>query len=282
MVEQWTENPCVPSSILGGTTLKRLQMQSFFVKNGIFVKKRTLNLIIDIGNTRTKLAVFNNDVLKLVVKVKNTNLINELVSIFEKENISRTIISSVAKTNKEVSSFLSKKSEVIFLNSKTKIPFKNFYKTPSTLGVDRIALMTAAYSTYPNKNVLVIDAGSCITYDFLNIKNEYFGGAIAPGITMKYKAMHHFTANLPLLKPKASVKQGDSTKNAMHQGVINGTVLEIEGIIKQYKNKYDNLTIVLTGGDTIFLAKLVKSSIFANSNFLLDGLNYILNYNLQK
>jgi len=241
-----------------------------------------LNLIIDTGNTRTKLAIFNNDTLQSLCKVKNNKIEKELKFIFSKETIANSIISSVAKIDKEVLSILNSNSTVIVLNSETKIPFKNLYKTPKTLGVDRIALMTAAQKKYPNNNVLVIDAGTCITYDFLNSKNKYFGGAIAPGLKMKYKAMHQFTANLPLLEPKASVKIGNSTKAAMHQGVVNGTVLEIDGVINQYKKNNDILTIVLTGGDTIFLAKLLKSSIFANPNFLLEGLNYILNYNLQK
>ena len=241
-----------------------------------------MNLIIDTGNTRTKLAIFKDDYLQLLIKVKNNKILTELNRIFNEKDIANTIISSVARIDENVISFVTKNSRLLLLNSETKIPFKNLYKTPKTLGVDRIALMAAAQKTHPNKNVLVIDAGTCITYDFLNAKNEYFGGAIAPGIKMKYKAMHQFTANLPLLKPKINVKIGNTTKNAMHQGVINGTVLEINGIIKQYEEKNDNLTIVLTGGDTNLLAKLLKSGIFANPNFLLEGLNYILNYNSQK
>ena len=239
-----------------------------------------MNLIIDTGNTRTKLALFKKEEFISVQKIKNTAVLTELKLLFKTEAIQNCIISSVAGIPQEILQFLTKQSRLIILDSTTKIPFKNLYKTPKTLGVDRIALMAAAQKNHPNKNVLVIDAGTCITYDFLNDKNEYFGGAIAPGLKMKYKAMHQFTANLPLLKPKANVKTGNSTKNAMHQGVVNGTVLEMEGIIHQYKKNNDNLTVVLTGGDTIFLAKLLKSSIFANPNFLLEGLNHILNYNL--
>ena len=239
-----------------------------------------MNLIIDTGNTRTKLALFNKEEFVSVQKIKNTAVLVELKKLFKTAHIKHAIISSVAGISNEIINFLKNKITLVVLDSTTKIPFKNLYKTPKTLGVDRIALMAAAQKNYPHKNVLVIDAGTCITYDFLNDKNEYFGGAIAPGLKMKYKAMHQFTANLPLLKPKANVKIGNSTKNAMHQGVINGTVLEMEGIIHQYKKNNDNLTVVLTGGDTIFLAKLLKSSIFANPNFLLEGLNHILNYNL--
>jgi len=239
-----------------------------------------LNLIIDTGNTRTKIAVFKLDSLIHLEKIKTKKILLEVKKIVKRYTINKAIVSSVAKFSTEISLFLSKNDiKVINLNAKTKIPFKNLYKTPETLGVDRIALMASAQKNYPNKNVLVIDAGTCITYDLINTNKEYFGGAIAPGVKMKYEALHQFTANLPLLKPKANTQIGNSTKNAIHQGVINGTILEIEGIINQYQNNNDNLTIVLTGGDTFFLAKLLKSSIFANPNFLLEGLNYILNYN---
>ena len=239
-----------------------------------------MNLIIDTGNTRTKLAIFNNDDLLSLIKVKNKKVVDTLKAVFKDYTIKNAIISSVSKTNKKLRHFLSDKVNLLILDASTKIPFNNLYKTPKTLGVDRIALMAAAQKYYPNTNVLVIDAGTCITYDFLNSKQEYFGGAIAPGLQMKYNAMHQFTANLPLLKPKANVKLGNTTKNAMHQGVINGTILEIKGIINQYKQNNNNLTVVLTGGDSIFLAKLLKSGIFANPNFLVEGLNHILNYNL--
>jgi type III pantothenate kinase len=241
-----------------------------------------MNLIIDIGNTRAKLAIFKNDELEKVVVVKTKDLHNKVKTLFKKQVFENSIVSSVAKTPKRTLNFLEKHSFCIDLSYETKIPFKNLYKTPKTLGVDRIALMAASVKKFPNKNVLVIDAGSCITYDVINAKDEYYGGVIAPGLNMKYKAMHHFTEKLPLLKPKADIELGNSTKNAMHQGVVNATVFEMEGFINNYNQKFTNLTIVLTGGDTIFLADLLKSSIFANPNFLLEGLNHILNYNLQK
>ncbi|MCL4160212.1 UNVERIFIED_CONTAM: hypothetical protein GTU68_064981, partial [Idotea baltica] len=160
------------------------------------------------------------------------------------------------------------------------IPFKNLYSTPKTLGIDRIALVCASVEQFPDKNVLIIDAGTCITFDFITNKNHYLGGAISPGIRMRYKSLHKFTANLPLLdtkKPKKSI--GNSTANSMHSGVVQGVLFEIDGAIQKYKLKYPDLTVILTGGDTNFLSKQLKSSIFANSNFLLEGLNYLLQYN---
>ncbi|MCF6350925.1 MAG: type III pantothenate kinase [Flavobacteriaceae bacterium] len=241
-----------------------------------------MNLIVDIGNTRTKIALFNKDKLKKARIIKTKKLLNEIKIIFEKYRIEHSIISSVVKTPIKIVAFLTKNSNCIDLSNETKIPFKNLYKTPKTLGVDRIALIAGAVQLYKNKNTLVIDAGTCITYDFINAKNEYFGGAISLGINMRYEALHKFTANLPLLKPKTIPEKGNTTKKAIHKGVINSLYLEIEGVIKQYQKKNKNLTIVLTGGDTKFLVGLLKSSIFANPNFLLVGLNYILNYNLQE
>ncbi len=239
-----------------------------------------MNLILDIGNTRTKLAVFKVNDLILFENCKTKKLKKKIRKILKKFPIKKGIISSVAENNKKIISLLQDKIPLLVLDYQTPIPFTNKYTTPKTLGVDRIALVTAAVKEFPNKNVLIIDAGTCITYDYVSKNKNYFGGAIAPGIKMRYKAMHQFTKKLPLLEPKLNITKGNSTENAMHLGVINGVFLEIEGIISKYKSKNDNLTIVLTGGDTNFLSSLLKSSIFANPNFLVKGLNYILNYNL--
>ena len=133
---------------------------------------------------------------------------------------------------------------------------------------------------FPKKDVLVIDGGSAITYDFLSAENQYIGGSIAPGITMRYKSLHSFTAKLPLLEKTATIaKIGNSTEAAIHSGVIQGVTFEIDGVIHQYKDQYTDLTIILTGGDAHFLRDRLKNDIFANSNFLLEGLNYILELN---
>jgi type III pantothenate kinase len=241
-----------------------------------------MNLIIDVGNTFIKLAVFSNN--KLIKK--DSVLHDELalsIEIFLKKHkkISKAIISSVGKLDTIQINKLKKKVSVLELTSKTKVPFKNLYKTPKTLGVDRIALVSASAFTHPNNNVLIIDAGTCITYDFINHKNEYLGGAISPGIKLRYQTLHNLTANLPLLKikmPKNLI--GTTTKSSIHSGVINGIIMEIDGIVKEYTKKYSDLTVILTGGDAKFLSKRLKSGIFANSNFLLEGLNQILEYNL--
>ena len=153
------------------------------------------------------------------------------------------------------------------------------YKTPETLGVDRMGLMAAFAKAYPKKSGLVIDAGSCITYDYMDEKGQYHGGAISPGLRLRYEAMHNYTVNLPLLQRSPDYKLiGDTTETAMHSGVVNGVVNEIEGVIKQYEHDYKIDVVVITGGDGEFLSKRLKNGIFADSNFLLQGLNYILTH----
>ena len=167
-----------------------------------------------------------------------------------------------------------------FLSSSTNLPFTNKYGSPVTLGTDRIALISAATLNFPNRNVLVIDAGSCITYDFINSENEYLGGGISPGLHMRYKALNSFTANLPELEPKLPDNIiGNNTASSIHGGVIYGVLYEIDGFIDVYKSNYDDLTIILTGGDADFLRDSLKNDIFANSNFLFEGLNLILEHN---
>ena len=238
-----------------------------------------MNLIIDIGNTRAKIGVLEkNTILKKVTS--NNKSINRNVKKLQKEYILKNcIISSVSKYDTNI---LTNFDKIFELSHRTKIPFTNKYDTPSTLGVDRIALASASVTQYPNQNVLVIDAGTCITYDFINSKNEYLGGAISPGIIIRYKALHKFTTNLPHLQQNDFKLIGKDTESSIHSGILNGLIQEIDGIISQYKDKYQNLTVVLTGGDTNFLAKKLKSTIFANPNFLLEGLNSILIHNLDE
>ncbi|MDT0556275.1 type III pantothenate kinase [Patiriisocius hiemis] len=240
-----------------------------------------MNLIIDVGNTRVKVAVFKANKLEYKDISAKETFTNALVAIREQyPNIKKCIVSSVGNLNKKDLLFLKESYSVLELNHKTKIPFTNKYATPKTLGVDRIALVASAAVQFPKVNCLLIDAGSCITYDFLSSKNEYYGGAIAPGIGLRYKSLEAFTANLPLLdKETPDGVIGDSTNNAIHSGVINGVIFEIEGFIRSYREKYDDLTVILTGGDAHFLRDSLKNDIFANSNFLLEGLHYILEHN---
>lgn len=242
-----------------------------------------MNLIIDIGNSSVKLAVFSNDKLLKKEVFQGNNFINYIVVIkAEYPQINKAIIASVGEISKHVLTKISTFFELLIVNSETILPFKNGYETPSTLGVDRIALAAAAVYQFPKKNVLIIDAGTCITYDFVSAKNQYLGGAISPGLQMRYKSVHAYTSKLPLLEPQVPKSNlGKSTKESIHAGIIYGISEEIDGFINRYKDKYTDLTIILTGGDAKFLSKQLKSSIFALPNFLLEGLNYILQFNTQ-
>lgn len=240
-----------------------------------------MNLIIDVGNTSVKMAIYSKNKLIRLVRCKVEDIEISYIELKKRyKSIQKAIISSVGKVDKEYFFFLQDIPSLVYLSHKTPLPFKNHYKTPKTLGVDRIALVCASVEQFPNNNALIIDAGTCITYDFINANNEYLGGAISPGINTRYKSLNNLTANLPLLKPKVPQDLiGNSTKNAIHSGVVYGVLNEIEGIIEAYKKKNEDLTVILTGGDSKFLSKQLKNSIFANSNFLLEGLNYILEFN---
>ncbi|OIQ41857.1 MAG: pantothenate kinase [Bacteroidetes bacterium MedPE-SWsnd-G1] len=239
-----------------------------------------MNLVIDVGNTFAKVALFEdaNIIYQDMFSIKE--IILELQKIDELYEITHAIISSVTNLSKNKIDEIGLMYSLHVLSANSRVPFENAYNTPETLGVDRIALAAAAFDQYPKENVLVIDAGTCITYDFMDTNGSYIGGAISPGLEMRFKAMHGFTDKLPLLKKSENVKLiGDSTETSMQSGVVNGVTAEINGIIQRYKSEYQKLTVVLTGGDTYFLANQLKNSIFANPNFLLEGLNSILIHN---
>jgi len=240
-----------------------------------------MNLIIDVGNTRIKLAVFKNSKIIHNESITLEDFEIKTKQLIEKFKCVNAIISSVGLLKITEINKLRTQINLKELSFFTKIPFKNEYLTPKTLGVDRIALVASAISKFPYRNVLIIDVGTCITYDFVNSESCYFGGAISPGLNMRYKSLNVFTNKLPLLKPEnSSPLIGNSTELCIHSGVINGIINEIDSFVNQYREKNNDLTVVLTGGDTNFLANRLKNSIFANPNFLLEGLNTILKYNL--
>ncbi len=246
-----------------------------------FTKNTRMNLIIDVGNTRVKVAVFESGKIAEVFIFQKKKIIENLKKILQDFFIEHSIISSVASFTDEEVKEIDDLLNPLFLNSETKVPFKNKYDTPKTLGVDRIALAAAATDQYPNENVLVIDAGTCITYEFITKNKEYLGGAISPGIKMRYRALNTFTSKLPLLETsKIESFIGANTNDSIHSGVVNGVYNEIKGLINQYTSEFKDLTVVLTGGDTKFLEEQLKSVIFAQPNFILEGLHTILIYNL--
>ena len=243
--------------------------------------KAHMNLIIDAGNTQLKWAVFRDGKLIKKNAVEYASFPSALTHVFKEfEAIDRIILSSVGHFSSEFVEALKVYAPLHILTHNSKLPFKNLYKTPKTLGVDRMALVSASVKNYPQKNCLIIDAGTCITYDFIDSHNNYLGGSISPGIRLRYKALHNLTAKLPLLEtkqPKGII--GNTTDEAIHSGVVYGIYNEIDGVIDNYKLNYPDLTVILTGGDAKFLSKKLKSTIFANPNFLLEGLNFILKHN---
>jgi type III pantothenate kinase len=242
-----------------------------------------MNLIVDVGNTRIKAAVFESDRLVELFVFTEEELLEKVDFFLSKYLITDGIVSAVKILSEELMKKLKEKAPFVILNSKTKVPFVNKYKTKDTLGVDRIAVASIAAKKFSKENVLIIDAGTCITYDYINANNEYFGGAISPGIEMRYKSLSYYTSKLPLLEKNETIFFiGGSTEESIHSGVVTGVVGEISFIIEEYKKENGDLTVVLTGGDTYFLAKQLKSSIFANPNFVLEGLNTILIYNKEE
>ncbi|EKF53940.1 pantothenate kinase [Galbibacter marinus] len=240
-----------------------------------------MNLIIDVGNSQVKVAVFKQDELVSVETMQVDALLNHVKKKFKKDDtIDQIMVSSVGNLPVSAIESLKKYAPVMMLTRSLKLPFKNDYGSPDTLGVDRIALIASASTKYPKQNCLVIDAGSCITYDFINQEGHYKGGAIAPGLKMRFKAMHAFTEGLPLVD-SFELKDfiGTNTQECMISGAINGSVQEIDAVISQYQKKFKDLTVILTGGDSHFLSKRLKSSIFAHPNFLLKGVNCILELN---
>ncbi len=236
-----------------------------------------MELIVDIGNTRTKVAVCTNGEIANVYTINNQSSADfkEIDSL----KIGRGILSSVSG-GEDFWKTKFPETKWLILSPETAIPFKNRYATPQTLGLDRVALVAAAATLFPAKNVLVIDAGTCVTFDFLTAGNEYLGGSISPGLQMRLKAMHHFTAKLPLVEVDVNVNLiGNSTETCLQSGALHGLAAEINGTVAEYNSRFNNLIVVLTGGDTKVLAPLVKSGIFAPQNFLLHGLHAILAYN---
>ena len=238
-----------------------------------------LNLVIDIGNTLLKAAIFKNNLLIVSIEFKDNFELN-IESILDKYPITHSIVSNVSNFNEGLNYLLSIRTKQILFYESIKIPFTNSYSTISTLGKDRIALVSAASKEFSKENVLIIDLGSCITYDFKNSKNYYLGGSISPGIHMRYKSLNDYTANLPLLNFKNITNfVGKSTEESIHSGVVNGVVQEVNGTISQYKDEFKEIKIILTGGDSKFLLKKIKNTIFAHSNFLLVGLNFLVESN---
>ena len=238
-----------------------------------------MNIAIDIGNSRIKVAQFKNQQLLNVFFYNKDNIINALEILPFKTGI----ISNVG--NKKLGQkLLTSFQNLALMSHELKLPVIIKYKSAVSLGHDRIANAVGAYTLKPNKNNLVIDVGTCITYDFVNKFNEYLGGGISPGLNLRMKALSSFTENLPRVnfKIKSTPLIGANTKESIESGVINGTINEIIQSISEYEQLYPEINVILTGGDTTFIKSIVstkKNSIFADENLTLKGLNTVLKHN---
>ena len=239
-----------------------------------------MNLTVDIGNTFAKIGVFKDGVLihKGVIPEWTENQILEYLTNQNGENV---ILSNVTGFSiDKLIAALRNRYNFWLLDERAQLPINNLYQTPETLGKDRIAAVVGGQHLFPNQNVLIIDAGTCITYDWLKFNRDYLGGNISPGLKMRLQAMAHFTGKLPLLEVKdINFSIGNTTNSAMLNGAIQGLVLEIEGFINMYAQDFKDLKVMLTGGDAEFLAKKLKLQIFVDQNLVLVGLNKILEYN---
>ena len=236
-------------------------------------------LTIDIGNTKAKYAIFND---KNIVETDIFYPIaNDLTKLLQRHpHINKGIISSVGGMVDECLRQLGELN-IIVLNSETKLPFALTYKDTSKIGADRLALVAAAFAEKPHQNSLVIDIGTCITYDILTDDNRHLGGPISPGMQLRFKAMHEHTALLPLCEPTHNKLEivCDDTTECLQSGVQLGVLHEIKEFIRLYSLKFNNLNVFISGGDNIFLQNKLENCIFASSNFMFNGLRLILEYN---
>lgn len=240
-----------------------------------------MNLIIDIGNTFTKTALLSNNEVNEFNKTEATPDINWFEKLLDNTSFELGIVSSTRVLDEEVLEFLSTKS-IRLLSPETPLPITLDYKTPETLGLDRIAGAVGAHAMFPKNDCLVIDLGTCITYDYVSKEGIYRGGAISPGLKMRYKAMNSFTGKLPLVeKPQFIDTYGQSTTESLNMGAFNGMVHEINGFVRLFMHKTNRLKIILTGGDTSLFEQHIENAIFAAPNLILEGLNQVLLYNKQ-
>ena len=243
-----------------------------------------INLVIDIGNSRTKIALFNQYDLMFNVSIDHLTLEHLRMLKEEHRQLTKAILSSVKPGNEDLIGFLTEQFEFFLeLDHKTELPIENLYETPDTLGKDRLAAAVGANELFPDQNLLVIDAGTAITYDLVSEKNQFIGGNISPGLEMRFKALNHFTGKLPLIGASDEFDFiGKNTAEAIRAGVQNGMIYEIGQTIEIFNRNYQNLQIIMTGGDSNFFDKKLNYSIFVHFNLTLIGLNRILEHNAKK
>ena len=242
----------------------------------------SLNLCIDWGNTHVKAAIFDNDQLHQQFTFTEEAALEKVSGMLNTFQPVKAILSSVVRQNEEVTTLITSKIKTLLkLDGYTRLPINNAYLSSDTIGPDRLALVTGANNQFPDKSNLVVSLGTCITYDLVQKNRTFRGGAISPGMHMRFKAMHHFTDKLPEVNQNGDLLLlGYDTATCIRSGAVFGMAAEIDGMIKNYENQYPDFNAILTGGDAPFFASKIKSKIFADPDLLLKGLNLILNYNV--
>ena len=243
------------------------------------------NLVIDIGNTNSKLGVFNGRVLVVNQSLKHINA-DVLIDLIEKYSISNSTISSVGGASGEVVAQLKAKTNYVPFSTAVNPGIKSHYASPETLGQDRWAKVIAAHRCYPKESCFIIDAGTCITYDLLSSGAEYYGGSISLGLQMRFEALHHFTKRLPLVawdRDDTAIPRGTDTITAIKNGVLQGITNEVEGFIALNSKDNKDVKVLITGGDAAFLLEQLKNSIFApqiihDPYLVLKGLNEVIEF----
>jgi type III pantothenate kinase len=239
-----------------------------------------MNLVIDIGNTHTKVAWFEQGELIDMLRLEESGVI-AIKNLINKRPAAKAILSSVTSLDPVITSQLEKEHEkLIILDHHTSLPVYIAYKTPETLGHDRIAAAAGARYIYPGCNVLIMDMGTAITIDFLTSMGEYMGGNISPGLHTRFSALHEHTAKLPLVtRDHVFPAFGTDTRTAIVAGVQQGIIFEINSYMDEFIRLYPDCEFIITGGDASFFVSKLKRPIFALPELVLTGLNYILEYN---
>jgi len=240
-----------------------------------------MNLILDFGNTYKKIAVVSRG--EIVYLTAQTHIgIEEIAEIEAKFDIKNAVLSSVVSGTEDVECYLKNKYKFLKISETTKLPIQNAYKSKNTLGSDRLACAVAAYELFPDENVLILQLGTCLTSDFITKEGVYLGGSISPGMNMRFRALHHFSDKLPLINYQNFHSiLGKSTEESILAGVIHGIIAECNYIIDCYKERYDSVKIILTGGDAKTFENTIKNKFFALNDFVIFGLNAILCYNVE-
>lgn len=236
-------------------------------------------LCFDFGNTRKKVAVFEGKEIEKVIVLEDDTAAT-ITALLDQFKPAKSILSSVVEHNPAMEELLSAQTKFHKLSHLTKVSFTTPVGKPETIGADRLALCAAAVKYYPTKNNLVIGLGTCVTYNFINKYHEFVGGAISPGLEMRLKAMHQFTAKLPLVESDSDVPlMGYDTRTNLLTGAVMGLALEIDGFVDAYQQKYGNFNVLLTGGDIVHLASHLKNKIFADPDLIFKGLYAISEVN---